>query len=330
MISATKKARIPDSGRMRQWFNMKSLLPLFALVLLVIVFTAVAPTFFTGTNFINILRQFSVLMVAALGATFIIVMGSIDLSVGSVITMSGCVAALMVAGTPLGRWGCFLIPPLFGLAAGLLNGVLFAYGKLPSFLVTLGTLSVIRGAILLRIEGAPVPIYNDSFQSIVTGSVLGPIPNIALWAVGALIVCQIVAFRTRFGRYLFAIGGGERVAKLAGLPVNRYKVYGYMVAGLLAGLAGSMLAGRVGAGTGDMGEQYLLDAIAAVAIGGTAMSGGQGGPHRTLLGALVITVLSNGLNVAGVDFYWQIIVKGAVVIAAVALTIDRSRMEVVK
>lgn len=170
MISAIKKKRIPDSAsRMRHWFNMKSLLPLFALVLLVIIFTSVAPTFFTGTNFINILRQFSVLMVAALGATFIIVMGSIDLSVGSVITLSGCVAALMVADGSVGVWGCFLIPPLFGIAAGLLNGVLFAYGKLPSFLVTLGTLSVIRGAILLRIEGAPVPIYNEAFQNIVTG-----------------------------------------------------------------------------------------------------------------------------------------------------------------
>lgn len=183
---------------------------------------------------------------------------------------------------------------------------------------------------MLRTQGEPVPIYDESFQSIVTGSLIGPIPNIALWAVGVLIVCWIVAFRTRFGRYIFAIGGGERVAKLAGLPVDRYKVYAFVVAGLLAGLAGSMLAGRVGAGTTDMGEQYLLDSIAAVAIGGTAMSGGQGGPHRTLLGALVITVLSNGLNVSGVDFYWQIVIKGIVVIAAVAFTIDRSRMEVVK
>jgi ribose/xylose/arabinose/galactoside ABC-type transport system permease subunit len=318
---AAWKRRAAQQGR--------SLVPVAALVLLIIVFTIANPKFLTSSNFMNILRQFSVLLVAGLGATFIIIMGSIDLSVGSIVTMCGVVAALLVMEAGFGPWA-FFIAPLFGLVAGALNGAIFAYWRLPSFLVTLGTLSIVRGATLLRIEGAPVPIYNDSFAGLVTGTALGPIPNIALWALGALVICTIIAFRTRFGRYLFAIGGGERVAKLAGLPVNRYKMYAFMVAGLLAGLAGVLLAGRIGAGTGQMGEEYLLDAIAAVVMGGTALTGGQGGPHRTLLGVLVITVLSNGLNVAGVDFYWQIIVKGIVVIAAVAITLDRSKVQIMK
>lgn len=307
----------------------RNFVPLGALILLVIVFTIASPAFFTGSNFMNILRQFSVLLVAALGGTFIIIMGSIDLSVGSIVTMCGVTSALLVMEAGFGPWAFFLAP-LLGLAAGTLNGVIFAYGRLPSFLVTLGTLSIIRGATLLRIEGAPVPIYDDSFVSLVTGTLLGPIPNISLWAIGALIICTIVAFRTRFGRYLFAIGGGERVAKLAGLPVARYKMYAFMVAGLLAGLAGAMLSGRIASGTGAMGEEYLLDSIAAVVMGGTALTGGQGGPHRTLLGVLVITVLSNGLNVSGVNFYWQIIIKGIVVIAAVAITLDRSKVQIMK
>ena len=330
-MSAAEKAVVSGGAawKRRTAQQGRSLVPVAALVLLIIVFTIANPKFLTGSNFMNILRQFSVLLVAGLGATFIIIMGSIDLSVGSIVTMCGVVAALLVMQAGFGPWA-FFIAPFFGLVAGALNGAIFAYWRLPSFLVTLGTLSIVRGATLLRIEGAPVPIYNDSFANLVTGTALGPIPNIALWALGALVICTIIAFRTRFGRYLFAIGGGERVAKLAGLPVNRYKMYAFMVAGLLAGLAGVLLAGRIGAGTGQMGEEYLLDAIAAVVMGGTALTGGQGGPHRTLLGVLVITVLSNGLNVAGVDFYWQIIVKGIVVIAAVAITLDRSKVQIMK
>ena len=319
--ASTKRRRIRLQG---------PILALLSLVLLLIVFSALNSRFFSVDNLYNILRGTSVLLVAASGATFIIMMGSIDLSVGAVVSGSGIVGALLLRDLGTGAWTILIVMAL-GLVIGAFNGLLFAYIKLPSFLVTLGSLSIVVGLSDVLVHGIPVEINrNQAYVRIFGGNLFGKFPVIALWAVLVLVICYIVAFRTRFGRYMFALGGGERVAALAGLPVRRYKLYGFLVAGALAAFAGGLLAARLSSGSPGMGDSYLLDSIAAVVMGGTALSGGVGGPHRTILGALIIGVLSNGLNLVGVDPFWQMVVKGFVVIAAVVMSIDRSKMQIVK
>ncbi|MCL4553748.1 MAG: ABC transporter permease [Actinobacteria bacterium] len=320
-----------ETSRVRSWFraNGRNLLPFAVLLAEFIFFSVMKPQFLTEQNVYNIFRQSAVLLVVALGATFIILMGSIDLSVGSVVTLSGIVASLLIRDAHMGV-GAVLAAVVVGLVAGLINGVIFAKGKVPSFLVTLGTLSLFDGLALLLIGGAPVMLSDRAFKWLTSGTLVGSLPNIGLWAILIFAVVVYVATRTRFGRYIYAIGGGERVSRLSGVNVDRYKIYAYMVSGLCAGIAGALMASRIGAGTPRMGEGLLLDSIAAVTVGGTALTGGVGGPARTLAGALVIGILSTGLNVMSVDPFLQIMIKGAVVILAVLVTLDRSKIEIMK
>ncbi|MBV9232110.1 MAG: ABC transporter permease, partial [Chloroflexi bacterium] len=297
------------------------------LVLLMLVFTVLNPRFLSPLNFVNILRQSSVLMVVALAETFIIMMGSIDLSMSSIITLCGLVGAMLIRDH--GEWAVLLVL-VIGILCGLLNGLLFAYAKLPSFLVSLGTLFALNGLALFFSNGQPVEVNAGFLSDVFTGDSFGFLPNIALWAASTLLIAAFVASRTKFGRLMYAIGGGEKVARLSGVPVERYKVYAFLVSGLLAAFGGMLLMFRIAAGTPDMGSPFLLDSIAAVVMGGTALTGGIGGPYRTLIGVLVITILSNGMNIANIHPYLQIFIRGVVVIAAVALTIDRSKIALVK
>jgi ribose transport system permease protein/putative xylitol transport system permease protein len=201
--------------------------------------------------------------------------------------------------------------------------------RIPSFLVTLGMLSILLGLSGAIANSAPVPFQDYTLPDFVNGEVLG-VPTVILLTLGVLVVLIVAAFRTRFGRYLYAIGGGEPVAAASGVPVARYKIAAFVIGGLLCALAGIIVTGQVGAGTLTVGSDLLLDSIAAVVMGGTALSGGVGGPHRTLLGVLVIAILSNGMDITGVEENTQTIVKGAVIIAAVALSIDRKRYLAIK
>lgn len=329
------KRPLTPKFRFQQLHNLApTVLPIVFLLGLMLWFTIASPqyggkrVFLSEHNLMNIMRQSAILLIVACGATFIILQGSIDLSVGSTITLSGIVGALLVRDHQFGIWA---VPAAMavGTAAGLFNGILFAYGKVPSFLVTLGALFVIDGISLMISNGAAIQIMGQGYTKISSGHMLG-LPNIVLWALAVYGLCILIATCTKFGRYMYAIGGGERVAKLSGVPVERFKLYSFMFAGLLAGLGGALMAARLGAGSPRMGESYLLDSIAAVVIGGTALTGGMGGPHRTMLGVLVMGVLSNGLNVLAVEPYKQIIIKGAIVIIAVFLTIDRGKIEMVK
>ncbi len=300
--------------------------PAIALVAMIAIFAALAPEFLTVANFTNILRESAVLLVLATAATFIILMGSIDLSVGSVVTISGLAGAMLLRDQGA-TW--LVLLPLVGLGCGLVNGLLFAYARLPSFLVTLGTQFAFNGLALYLCNGTPVSVRPIGLADLVNGKV-GPIPAISIWAIVILLVAVALARWTRFGRFMYVIGGGEQMASLAGVPVRRYKLYAFLLAGVLASLAGAMLMFRIGAGTPDMGETFLLTSIAAVVMGGTPLSGGVGGPGRTFLGVLIIAVLDNGMKVSQVDPFLQIVVQGVVVIAAVALTIDRRKLTLVK
>ncbi|MFV0452366.1 MAG: ABC transporter permease [Propioniciclava sp.] len=304
------------------------LLPIAAIVILVILFSILAPTFFQFGTLLSILRESSVLLVVALGMTFVVLMGSIDLSAGAIVTLAALVAA---TAAKEGNWLLAVLAGLaVGLAAGLINGVLFAYVKVPSFLATLGMSLVVGGVGLWYVGGRPVQVFNPSFTAISQGKLLGDLPNIAIWALLLWGAFSFIGQKTRFGRYTYAIGGAEAVSGLAGIPIRRMKLLVLTLSGALAAIAGVLLASRVGAATPGMGERLTLDSIAAVVMGGTALTGGVGGVYRTILGVLVITTLTVGLNTLGVVPYMQDIVQGAVVVLAVALTLDRSKLSVIK
>jgi ribose transport system permease protein len=331
MITSEAKTVAPTSRGARDYAKIaKTYGPYVALVGLVVVFTILNPAFFTLGNLFNILRQIAVLLVLATGASFVILMGSIDLSVGSVVTMVGLIGAWMARkyGLP---W--ILVAPALGMVAGLVNGWLFAYAKLPSFLVTLGTLFAINGVALYIVDGRPIALQGSTHETLnqfFVGDYIGPIPNIFLWAVIVYVICILVSHYTRFGRFMFAIGSGEKVAELSGVPVKRYKLYCFVVAGLLAAIGGILLTFRIQSGSPGMGEPYLLTAIAAAVIGGTPLTGGIGGPSRTIIGVLIIGILQNGMIVDNVHPFLQILIQGLVVIIAVALTLDRSKIHLVK
>jgi len=307
--------------------NWTMVAPIVVLVALIIAFTIMDPRFFQVDNFVNILRQSSVLLVLAIASTVVIMMGSIDLSVGSTLSLTAFAGALLVRDT--GSSATLLLLPVVGLVCGLFNGVLVAHARLPSFLVTLGTLYAFDGLSKYISGGRPVPLKPGGVGDAFTGSVIG-FPVVVLWAVLVLILSVLVARYTRFGRYMFAIGGNEKTTRLSGVPVTKYKVYAFMIAGLLAGLAGLLQLARARSASPDMGEAFLLPAIAAVVMGGTPLSGGIGGPARTVIGVLIIAILGNGMIIAAVDPFLQSVVQGLVVIAAVALTMDRRKMQLVK
>jgi ribose transport system permease protein/putative xylitol transport system permease protein len=222
---------------------------------------------------------------------------------------------------------------LSGVAAGVLNGLLFAYLRLPSFLVTLGTSLMITGVGLILTGGASIQIFNQDFLNISQAKLVPQVPNIALWSLLIYGIAVAVGIWTRFGRYAYAIGGGEVVARLSGVPVQRFKFYAFVISATLAGFAGVLLTARLGSGspgyTAASGDIVLLS-IAAVVMGGTALTGGVGGVQRTILGVLVLTILENGLTGMNVHPFKQAIIEGCVVILAVALTIDRSKLSAVK
>lgn len=300
--------------------------PVLMLAALCIAFALMSDRFLTVNNALIVMQQSAVLLVAAVAMTFVIVSGSIDLSVGSIVAVSALAAASMSS-----TFGAFAILPamLVGLACGAINGALFAYGKVPSFIVTLGTLVIFRGIVLLFTKGAPVSISDTQFLDIFAGRLLG-IPNAVLIALVVTGLAALVFNHTVFGRELRAIGGGERVALLSGISVARVKFGVFLLCGFLCGIAGLLQSARTMAATAQLAQGLELDVIAAVVVGGTPLTGGIGRIRGTILGVLIIAILSNGMNMTGIDPYLQNIVKGLVLIFAVFLTIDRSKIQIIK
>jgi ribose transport system permease protein len=258
--------------------------------------------------------------------TFVVIAGSIDLSVGAIVA----IAALVAAKTS-GSIGVLAILPAcaIGVVCGLINGLIVAKGKVPSFIVTLGAMVVYRGIVLYFTRGAPVSIENEAFLDTYSGRTAG-IPNSVLIALVLIGVAAFILNLTVFGREVRAIGGGERIADLSGIRVDRAKILIFVLSGLLCGMAGLLQGARAMAATAQLGEGLELDAIAAVVVGGTPLTGGVGSIQGTILGALIITILSNGMNIIGLDPYFQNIVKGLVLVLSVFITIDREKIGIIK
>ncbi|WP_193195351.1 ABC transporter permease subunit [Nostoc sp. MG11] len=291
------------------------------LVIICILFTFLSPNFLTGGNLVNILRQASINIVLATGMTFVILTGGIDLSVGSILGVSAVVAVLVSLLPALG-WVAVPAGLLTGLLLGLVNGALITFLDVPPFIVTLGSLTALRGAAFLVANGTTV-INRDINFAWVGNDYLGPLPWLVIIALLTVLVSWFVLRQTVLGVQIYAVGGNERAARLTGIKVNRVLLFVYGVSGMLAGLAGIMSASRLYSATGMLGQGYELDAIAAVILGGTSFTGGIGTIGGTLLGALIIAVLNNGLTLLNMSYFWQLVVKGLVII--VAVMIDRLR-----
>lgn len=296
------------------------------LLLMYVAFGLAKPVFFSANNFWTMSQQASILLLVALGATFVVMMGMIDLSVGSLVTLSAMVLAVLEP--TFGSWAVALAI-VAATMVGALNGLIVTVLRIPSFLVTLGSLSIITGFTLV-IGSTYVPISDAFVRNIAVNYVVGSVPIITLWAVILTLVLLWIARYTVFGRSVYAIGGGERVSQIVGVPIRRYKIIGFALSGMSCGVAGIVLAGLTGAGSPGIGASFLLNAVAAIAVGGTALTGGVGGPQGTVIGAAIITVLTSGFVTLQVSEELQNIVQGAVVIAAVYFTVDRSRGLIIK
>ena len=297
--------------------------PLLALVLLFIVITVLNPSFMEPNNILNLLRQTSINALIAFGMTFIILTGGIDLSVGSILALSSALmAGMMVSG--LDPILAILVGILLGAIMGVINGILVSKGKMAPFIVTLATMTIFRGLTLVYTDGKPITGIGDSvmFQMLGRGYFLGvPVPAVVMAI--AFLILWFLLHKTSFGRKTYAIGGNERASRISGIKVDRVKVAIYGLAGTMAAIAGAILTSRLNSAQPTAGQSYEMDAIAAVVLGGTSLSGGKGRLFGTLVGVLIIGTLNNGMNLLGVSSFYQQVVKGAVILIAVLL--DRKK-----
>ena len=294
-----------------------------AFVLICIAMTILSPVFLTVTNVLNIIRQSSIYGIMAIGMTFVILTAGIDLSVGSILAISGAIAA----GSVKAGLGLELVVPIalaIGLGCGLVNGVLITAGRITPFVVTLGMMSVARGLTLIYTQGYPISGFQGAFRFVGGGDVVG-IPFPILVFLFTTVLAWLILTQTRLGRYTYAIGGNEETVKLSGINADVYKTIVYMISGIASAISALILTSRLNSAEPVAGTGYELDVIAAVVIGGTSLMGGRGSVWGTLIGALLIGVINNGMNLLGISPYFQLVVKGLIIIGAVLL--DRLRQE---
>ncbi len=306
---------VKEESRIMQFANkFKSAI---GLIVLVTALSFLSNYFLTMHNLINVTRQVSINAILAFGMTFVILTGGIDLSVGSILALSSVVTAgLLDSGLSLGF--VIIIGLAVGTILGLANGILVAKGKMQPFIVTLGTMTIARGLTLIYSDGRPISGFNEAFRFLGAGHIFGiPVPVVIMFLLLAL--SYIVLKKTPFGRYVFAIGGNEKATKLSGINNDRIKIGVYAISGLLSSISGIILASRLNSAQPTAGTGYELDAIAAVVLGGTSLSGGQGGIVGTIIGALIIGILNNGLNLLNVSSFYQLVAKGAVILIAIFL-----------
>lgn len=304
---------------------MSELTTVIALIILMAVITIINSNFLTANNLLNLLLQVTSNALIAFGMTFVILTGGIDLSVGSILALSSALTAgLLGSGMPVTL--AILISLILGCILGMMNGLLISYGKLAPFIVTLATMTIFRGATLVYTNGNPITKgLSDTFlfQFLGQGYIVGiPFPVIVMFIV--FIVLYVLLHKTAFGKSVYAIGGNEKAAYISGVKLNKVKIIIYSISGMMASISGLIITSRLSSAQPTAGASYEMDAIAAVVLGGTSLSGGKGRILGTLIGALIIGVLNNGLNIIGVSAFWQQVVKGVVIL--IAVLIDRFKV----
>lgn len=307
---------------------MSELTTVIALIILMAVITIINSNFLTANNLLNLLLQVTSNALIAFGMTFVILTGGIDLSVGSILALSSALTAgLLGSGMPVAL--AILSSLILGCILGMMNGLLISYGKLAPFIVTLATMTIFRGATLVYTNGNPITKgLSDTFlfQFLGQGYIVGiPFPVIIMFIVFIVfIVLYVLLHKTAFGKSVYAIGGNEKAAYISGVKLNKVKIIIYSISGMMASISGLIITSRLSSAQPTAGASYEMDAIAAVVLGGTSLSGGKGRILGTLIGALIIGVLNNGLNIIGVSAFWQQVVKGVVIL--IAVLIDRFKV----
>ena len=314
--------------KIRRTTNWVDIMPLATLIILVIIMTIGSPRFMMPSNLLGMLAQGSTLLVMGLGETFIILMGSIDLSIAPVAAMSTIIVAMLLPGY---GYLAFVAGLLFGVFAGALTGTVHTKARIPSFIASLGAMGLWTGVAFVITDATPITVAteNSYLTKWVTGTTFG-VTNVVYIAVVTLLITYILEKYTSFGRYVKAIGAGEKATKVSGVPIDRIKILAFILCATLAALSGVLLSTKMAGGSARMADGFLLKAIAVVILGGTAISGGIGGVLRTVVGVLIVMVLDVGMNMFGVNPWFQQAIYGGIIILAVALTIDRSRITIIK
>ena len=311
----------PDGrGRKKASEIFKKFGLLFVVLIIMVIMSLVSPVFLTSTNLLNVLRQVSIYGIMATGMTFVIMLGGIDLSVGSIIAVSGVISGSIIVADPNAVLFAVVAAVAGSAVFGLFNGFFVAQFRMPAFVATLATMTIARGFSLVYANGRPYILTSEPFKVIGQGYVLGiPIPVIILLVI--VILMYILLHKTTFGRYTYAIGGNENAAVMSGVKVKRVKLIVHTLNSALAGVAGVILASRINSGQPAVGVSYEMDVIAGVVIGGTSLAGGSGTMLGTVLGIVIIGLLKNSLTLLNVSSYWQQIVQGTIILAAVLLDI---------
>ncbi|MCW3481272.1 ribose ABC transporter permease [Neisseriaceae bacterium JH1-16] len=299
--------------------------PLIGLLILCVALSLLSSDFLTLNNLLNVMRQVSINALIAFGMTFVILTGGIDLSVGSILALSGAITAGLMAGG-MDAGSATAVGLASGAAMGIANGLIVTRGKVAPFIATLATMTIFRGLTLVYTDGRPITGLNSDFFNMLGNGYIArlvPIPVVLMFALFG--VAWFVLKRTAFGRHTYAVGGNEEASRISGVRVDRVKVAIYGISGTLAALAGVILTSRLNSAQPTAGTSYELDAIAAVVLGGTSLAGGRGWIVGTLIGALLIGVLNNGLNLLGVSSFYQLVIKGAVILLAVLMDRRQAR-----
>ena len=293
-------------------------LPYSIILMLFLLFTGMYPSFANIRNIIGILTVSTVFLLVAAGETFPILMGSIDLSIGTMLSSSSIVAAYLF---PSGGLGMISVAIAMGLVSGMINGSLIVALRLPSFIVTLAMMFAYRGIATSITSGYNINIRNESFSWISTGEIIPRVPNILLWGLIVFVAFLLISTKTKTGRYIYAIGGNENAVKRMGINVDKYRIIAFTFSGLLNGVACVLMSSYLGMAPARLGDKYLFNGLTAVIVGGTSILGGTGGLMRTLIGVLLIGVFDNGMNLIGVDSRGQDIAKGVLLLIAISVTI---------
>ncbi len=317
--SANSKASLERQNKMTKKQFIATYGSLIGLVALIIIITVIRPRFISPANMRNVFRNASINGLLAVGMTFVVLTGGIDLSVGAIMGCAGMYSAYF-AQAALGYPPivAVLIGLAVGLAFGIFNGFCIAYLKVPAFVGTLGAMSIADGLKFLLTDAKPIPNLANGFK-IIGGGSLGGIPIPCIIMIVVLLICFVMLYKTRYGRYIFAVGGNRNAAHVSGINTKRIICSVYIITGILSALAGIIMTARVTSGVTSTGDGYETDAIASVVIGGTSLAGGKGRLWGTIVGIMIMQVLSTGLDMLGVNTYYQMLVKGFVVIGAVML-----------
>jgi len=313
--------KVLEMNRIKK-LNISEYSSIFAVVALVIFFSLNNGNFLSAFNINSILIDMAPLLAVGLGVTFVLLIGSIDLSIGAIVSVSAVLLSLLI--TDYGYWA-YLVAIAFGLFAGLINGILYTKLKIPSFISTLGTMSIFQSFAYILSKGEPVQIGVQDWKFISFEKFdIGIIPSVFIVTLILFAFMYLIQRKTKLGKYLYAIGGNERSSKIAGINVDRIKILVFTLSGLCCSIGGILLAIKLKSGVPTVGVPITLMGIATVVLGGTALTGGKGSVIRAVIGVTLVLVIQNGMSIMGVDAFWQQIIFGLLIILAVLLTTDRS------